>query len=715
VRAKSWFKAAVLTAAVIVFAAARAAADAPADDLQTLQTSLNSSGSTAAVREEAARTLVERGSPEALDILRNSFQTPDNQPAQLAIARALQLTANPDPSFIPLLGDALGGNLRLTQEAAAALANYRNNLTVFEKLNEKLNIQALPDGSRVAIATAMGSVMEQEAARSLMGVLQDQTNSEQVRAAAADALGEMTGLYENGQDLQRWQLWWDANKSKSKDQWQADLLASLSREAKQIKPLKDDIQQLVRANYSLTSPDRKESALLRYLGPDPNTPEMRMAGADLVAEDFEDGRPIPDSVHQRLRELIDDSDPDVRNAVIDTLGNINDQEAAPALIAQLGRENDVRIRLKIAAALGRMNNLSAVPVLLKMLDDTYFAEASAAADALAKLGDRLRQANPQLAREATDDLQKTLDNRSADPSAGDLRVNCVAALAELADPRSLNTFLLVLKPGESDAVHIAALRGLQNLKDPNSVPAITEYLKDPNPAVQLQAAEALENLGNFDLADQLYGMLGPPTDPHVQDAVWKDLQNIFKNGSVEDLNIWPDHFKDDPEKRLVALQALRAALVRENKDPQVVADEDQDIGDTLKQLTPKRLDEAVQSYKRALDYWSDKGKNQPGGDAKLDALVGAMLDTLLLGRKYSDAADFGAKQLNINKEYESTVGAALLNEAARLKKAGDTDGARQLIEAALKIPWPQNSHYPDDLKQILDDLGAPATAPAGAG
>jgi HEAT repeat protein len=713
VRAISWFKAAVLTAAVIVFAAARAAADAPADDLQTLQTSLNSSGSTSAAREEAARTLVESGSPEALDILRNSFQTPDNQPAQLAIARALQLTANPDPSFIPLLGDALGSNIRLTQEAAAALGNYRNNPTVFQKLKEKLNIKTLPDGSRVAMVAAMGSMMEQEAAGFLIDVLQDQTNSAQVRAAAAEALGEMTGIYENGQDLQRWQLWWDANKGKSKDQWQTDLLASLSREAKQIKPLKDDIQQLVRANYSLTSADRKEGALLRYLGPDPNTPEMRTAGADLVAEDFEDGRPIPDSVHRRLRELIDDSDPDVRNAVIDTLGNINDQEAAPALIVQLGRENDVRIRLKIAAALGRMNNLSAVPVLLRMLDDPYFAEAAAAADALAKLGGKLRQDNAQLAREATDDLQKTLDNRSADPAAGDLRVNCVAGLAELADPRSLNTFRLVLKPTESDAVHIAALRGLQNLKDPNSVPAITEYLKDPNPAVQLQAAEALEDLGNFDQADQLYGMLGPPTDPHVQDAVWKDLQNIFKNGSVEDLNTWPDHFKDDPEKRLVALQALRAALVRENKDPQVVADEDQDIGETLMKMTPKHVDEAVKSYRSALDYWSGAGKNQPGGDAKLDDLVGAMLDTLLYGKKYQEAVDFTAKQLTISKEYELTVGREIEREANSLKESGDTGDARQLIEAALKITWPENSRYPGDLKQRLDDLGGPATAPAG--
>ena len=75
--------------------------------------------------------------------------------------------------------------------------------------------------------------------------------------------------------------------------------------------------------------------------------------------------------------------------------------------------------------------------------------------------------------------------------------------------------------------------------------------------------------------------------------------------------------------------------------------------------------------------------------------------------------DFTAKQLTISKEYELTVGREIEREANSLKESGDTGDARQLIEAALKITWPENSRYPGDLKQRLDDLGGPATAPAG--
>jgi HEAT repeat protein len=702
--------------AVIVVAAAQAAADTTAADLQQLQTTLNSPDSAPAQREDAARTLVDLASPPALSILQTSFQTSGNLPTQLAIARALQQSPNPDPSFIPLLGGAMGSNVSLTDAAAQALVNYRNNPDIFPLLRNKLGNMALPDGSRVKIVTAMGNVLEQRAADYLIGVLKDQSNySGQVRAAAANALGEMTGLVDNGQDLQRWQQWWQTNQNKPQDQWQADLLATRSRQAAQIKQrytgLKEAIKNLVRSTYSLTPPDRKEATLLRYLAPD-QVPEIRTAGANLVAQDFTDNRVIPPTVLQRLREMISDSDREVREAVIDTLGNINDQQAAPALITQLGHETDLQTRLEIASALGRMNNLAAVPVLLEMLDHNYFAEASAAADALAKLGEKLRQNDPPLARQATDALQRTLDTRSADPSAGDLRANCVRALAELADPRSLGTFMNLLTPTETDAVHVAALRGLQLLNNPDSLDHITPFLSDTNVAVQLQAAQALENLAGFAQADQLYGMLAPPTDPRVRDAVWQDLQKIFKTGTVEQLNIWPDRFKNDPEKRLVALQALRAALVRENKDSQVIAGEDQDIGDTLKELTPKRLDDAVQSYQRALDYWSSAGKNQPGGDAKLDALVGAMLDTLLEGKKYQEASDFSATQLKISKTYEHTVGAKLKNEAQRLKDAGDPTDARQLIEAALKIPWPENSSYLGDLKDVLDQLNAASPTPA---
>jgi len=34
----------------------------------------------------------------------------------------------------------------------------------------------------------------------------------------------MTGLRENGQDVQRWEQWWQANQNKPDDQWRVDLL-----------------------------------------------------------------------------------------------------------------------------------------------------------------------------------------------------------------------------------------------------------------------------------------------------------------------------------------------------------------------------------------------------------------------------------------------------------------------------------------------------------
>ncbi len=716
VRAISWIKTAGLTATIIMVAAAQAQADATPADLQRLQTTLNSPDSNPAQRDDAATALVNLDSPPALAILQNSFQTSDNLPAQLAIARALQQSPNPDTSFIPLLGPAMGANLSLTDAAAQALVNYRNNPNIFPLLTDKLNNMALPDGSRVKIVTAMGNILEQRAAGYLIKVLQDQSNSGPVRAAAANALGEMTGLVDNGQDLQRWEQWWQENQNKPADQWQADLLASRSRESAQIKQryagLKAATPNLIRSFYSLTPDDRKKDTLLKFLGAD-QIPEYRIAGANLVLQDFEDQHAIPPDVVLRLRKMIADSDPEVREAVIDTLGNINDQQAAPDLIAQLGRETDLQTRLEIASALGRMNNLAAVPALIQMLDQSLFAEASAAADALAKLGDRLRQENPAEARAATDALQRIFDTKSTDPAAGDLRPNCVRALAELADPRSMHTFMqTVNNQSETDAVRIAALRGLQQLNNPDALHIITEALSESKPEIQLQAARAMENLAGFAQADLLYGMLAPPTDPRVRDAVWKDLQKIFKTGNSADLNPWPDRFKDDPEKRLIVLQDLRDALQREGKDEQVAL-YDQDIGATLMELSPKHVDEAVQNFQAALDYWSNKGKDQGGVTTKLDALVGQMLDALLSGQKYQDAADFAAKQLKISPAYEDTVGAKLKNEAQRLKRASDAPHARQLIEAALKIDWPANSHYPTDLKDTLDQLNTPTPHTGG--
>jgi hypothetical protein len=285
-------------------------------------------------------------------------------------------------------------------------------------------------------------------------------------------------------------------------------------------------------------------------------------------------------------------------------------------------------------------------------------------------------------------------------------------LAELADPRSLGIFeRLPNSNSESDAVRIAALLGLQNLADPSGIETITTALKDANPQVQLQAAQALENIGTFAQIDQLYGLLDPNTNPQVRNAVWQDMVKIFKSGKSEEINPWPDQFKNDHEKRLIVLKALRDALDREGKKEQV-AYTDQNIGDASMELTPKRAEDAAKSYQAALDFWSTEGKNQPGSDSHLDALTGSMLDALLASKKYQDAADFAAKQLKVSPAYEETVGRKLKTEAQQLHDAGDDANARQLINAAFKtVPWPEKSRFKDDMQTTLDQINA-KTPPA---
>ena len=49
----------------------------------------------------------------------------------------------------------------------------------------------------------------------------------------------------------------------------------------------------------------------------------------------------------------------------------------------------------------------------------------------------------------------------------------------------------------------------------------------------------------------------------VRDAVWQALRRLLHAGTVQQLNGWPgDRFKNDLDKRLDSLVALREALAR---------------------------------------------------------------------------------------------------------------------------------------------------------
>jgi HEAT repeat protein len=701
----------LLTAAVLAPAVVLWAAE-DTNDVQQLTKILKNATSNAVQQEEAAKRLLQRSVPQAGQVLQDALKT--GTPAmQIAVARAIANQTNPDPAFISLLEPLLGSSPAITREAARALANYPNQPAIFDVLKTAATNSRLPQASRAQVIRAMGMVIEKQSAEFLVSLLD--ASSEPLQSAAEDALVEMTGLRENGQDSARWQKWWQGNANKPADQWRNDLIAGRTQELLQTRQryldLVNELQDVLAGQYGMIgNPAAKKSdAILRYL--QSPVPEVREDGIRIVYDEFTNGHPISDDIRHQLRSIIGDSDRNVRVQVAQDFKAINDLDAAPALIAQAGQEPDPLVRLYIAQALGESGDVRAAPVLAKMLKDPVIADAAAAAMALSgEIGEKLRRDPDRTTqvRQTVDALQIALDTRTGnDPADDDLRAGCVEALATLSDPRSEQTFQQLLsRPNESENVRKAALRGLGNLSDPRTTNLITNSLADAKPDVRLAAARGLKNLATFAQAEQLYQMVNAQNEPdaRVRDAVWSDLKTVLHNGTPAELNDWQDRFKDDPEKQLEVLQALHGALAKTN-DKKQLAISDQNIGEILL-ANLNRPQEAIDHFQAALDYWQNGNQEEP---ARLPALVGDMMDARLKARQYADAAKFAAQEIKSNPSYQPIVGARIKIEADRLRTSGDKDGALQLIDAALKMPKESalDQKHQDDLRDIQSQINQP--------
>jgi len=77
---------------------------------------------------------------------------------------------------------------------------------------------------------------------------------------------------------------------------------------------------------------------------------------------------------QALPELLDalkDTSPYVRSAAADALAAVGDPQAGPALLERYRTEEDRDVRVMIAVALGAVHHQPAIPDLIQALDDPY--------------------------------------------------------------------------------------------------------------------------------------------------------------------------------------------------------------------------------------------------------------------------------------------------------------------------------------------------------
>lgn len=698
-------------------------------------TILRSPNATQPERDEAARRLVLRATPEARAALLAALQGAGNRAAQLAAARAITQDPAPDPSYvIPLFALLSSPDTRLPEAAIAALAASHSAQDVKSRLIE---LAADPQSqqretTRLAAIRAVGTMTDKRAADVLVDLVTGDAQPKAVRDAAALALANMTATPSNQRDPAQWQQWWTERQNLPDAAFERELLiarsAQLTRLQHQLTRVVTEGQTLLIEAYQAAPERNKEAMLLRYLRA--GEPETRAVGAQLVELDFKQPRAIPQSVRDQLRLMVGDSSSKVRVQVARDLFLLNDEQAFDALLQQLAREPDPDVRSALAQAMVPMRDVRVVPAFVKLLNDPSLAVAEVAAAGLADpdLAALIRK-DPPLAAQVATDLQGALETRTGAGTIA-LRAAMVDAMGALQDPNLRGTYTRILRSGDAVAVRCAALRALGQLGKPNGQtwPAdlIAGSLSDPDETVRLEAVKALRTTADFGYAEAVYQRTSrqtSETSDKVRAEAWVVLQGLFpdEKASVKDLNYWADRFKDDPGRRIVVLQVLAKRLAGQ---PDPLASVQMNIGQELMRLSERASENGDAEVARAraveADFYIEpalrylRSKHPNDQDMTTGDLVQKRIKALLAAKRFDDAAAFAAGSIAISPSNQESMGPQLRNTVERLSKSNPEEALR-LISAIDKMDPKLADQFLDPIKRIEQQIRGGNTEPRSVG
>lgn len=664
---------------------------------------LGSSGRSAVQREAAARLLLQQDTPQARQVIQRTLEDASDPQAQLAVARAISANGLCRGEYLVPLRLMMGNDRALTDAAAVALAACRDNPESLRLLINFASARQQREADRLVVIRALGSVTEKPAAEFLISLLLRDDDSQRIRNAAADALMEMTGHIENGEDPVLWNKWWNQNSARPEAQWKQELTVHQASQyvavRQQYIQLASELQGILTRVYETTPPAQQAVLLLTYLRS--SHPEIRRIGATVVHSEAMAAQPITAEAREQLRSMISDSSREVRLAVAGALQATNDPAALDPLLKQLSRESDPEVRAALAEPLARIGDLRAVSALRQLLSDPSLNVAAAGAAALRELGAVIREKEPALATAVAKDLQGALSRASTGPGAMALREAIADAMIPLREASLIPTFYQFLGESGSTRLRWAALRALGELRDPKAADTIARYLEDRESGVRLEAVRSLGKTSAVEHAELLYRRTSvvEETDPSVRDEAWGVLQGVFAKLPLEQLPAWVQRYPSDPGRRVVVLRAM-AQRQEAAGDVAHLALSRQAIGVALMELDQPL--EASTQFKAALDYFSGQADQQ----MVTEQLVEQYLRSLVRSRSTAQIVEFGSKLLTQRAAYQQTLGVLLRNEIRGMVDQKQYADAVAIIQASRKIEPPLAARYADD----LDALGKEATS-----
>jgi HEAT repeat protein len=200
----------------------------------------------------------------------------------------------------------------------------------------------------------------------------------------------------------------------------------------------------------------------------------QLGGQIAAARAAQNAAPADPKTVEALIAALADSDPDVRETVVMTLGRMRDERIVPALLPLL-KDSNTDVREHVVFALSRSGDPRAAAAVMTMIDD---ASPDVRQQAVHLLGQSRN-------RDAVPALLKALKDSSAD-----VRQQAVFGLGQLRDASAVEPLLEALKDSSADVRQQAAF-ALGQTRDPRALPALTAALRDADADVRQQAAFAI--------------------------------------------------------------------------------------------------------------------------------------------------------------------------------------------------------------------------------
>lgn len=631
-------------------------------------------------RRTGARELLQRGWPQAVEVLFEVLGNEKDPMAQMAVIDVIAESAKPSARFIdPLVRLLDSKDEKIRDVAADALARYDKGGVVEGLSRLARGGGDPPPGSamRVAAIRALSQFSDRrEAMEALMTLLEDPNPD--VRVKATQAIGDAAGV-DFGTDIQAIHKWWKVDRERS------DLLRSRDRYLVKIRQNRSVRMELERVRNVLVAtlrklylrmPDaQKTNTLMDYL--EDTMADVRLLGLELVNALVTDRKAVPEAVLNRIRLMVADHDPKVRRESALTLRDFHNAADAKLILAQYELETDGTVRAAMLNALGRLGAPEAIRVIIEALSSDDKQVAAEGALALAVLREEGHVSADKIVP-AVKPLKMCYGKLTADD--GLLREQFLEAMARISDPQFGPIFKDGLDVKNDAAVRQAAARGIAALGKSENARLLIDHLADPDPGVRRTVVDALARIAEPEHLEALSSRLDAKSesDATVRTKAWEGVYQILRGLPVDEQRRWittrldSKADKASAERYVEVMTEIEKQLAAETPLPTDLPAVREQLGDGLRDAG--QFAEAARVYKLAHDTMA-KVNEAKAWD------VGLKLFDAQLQADRNDEATVLAESLrdSANRQQRDKLAGVLGRHLEALLEVGEPDKALEVL------------------------------------